>query len=113
MDGALVPQGLGAMSPWWANLFENALTVQFNHRLLAYAIAAAVAWHLWAVLRGPSDGAVRTSGLVLSGAVLAQVVLGIWTLLAQVPIPLALLHQACAVALFGAALWHWHRLRHA
>jgi cytochrome c oxidase assembly protein subunit 15 len=113
MDGALVPQGLGAMSPWWANLFENALAVQFNHRLLAYAIAAAVAWHLWSLLRGEPDGRGRNSGLALGGAVLAQVVLGIWTLLAHVPIPLALLHQAGAVAVFGAALWHWHTLRQA
>jgi len=45
--------------------------------------------------------------------VLAQVALGIWTLLAHVPIPLALLHQAGAVALLAAALWHWHRLRFA
>ena len=112
MDGALIPQGLGAVSPWWANLFENALTVQFNHRLLAYAIAAAVAWHLWSLLRGSPDDPAKTSGLVLAGTVLAQIALGIWTLLAHVPIPLALLHQSGAVAVFGAALWHWHRLRH-
>jgi heme a synthase len=112
MDGALVPDGLGALSPWWENLFENALTVQFNHRLLAYAIAAAVAWHVWSLLLGaPNDGPARTSALVLSGAVLAQIVVGIWTLVAHVPIPLALLHQAGAVAVFAAALWHWHRLR--
>jgi heme a synthase len=111
MDGALIPQGLGAVSPWWANLFENALTVQFNHRLLAYAIAAAVAWHLWSLLRSTPDGSSRTSGLVLATAVLAQIALGIWTLLAHVPLPLALLHQAGAVAVFGAALWHWYRLR--
>ena len=111
MDGALIPQGLGALSPWWANLFENALTVQFNHRLLAYAIAIAVAWHLWSLWRGKSDGRTKTSGLVLAGTVLAQIALGIWTLLAHVPIPLALLHQAGAVAVFGVALWHWHRLR--
>jgi heme a synthase len=110
MDGALIPQGLGAMSPWWANLSENALTVQFNHRLLAYVMTAAVLWHLWS-LRGASDTSAKTSGLVLAVAVLAQAALGIWTLLAQVPIPLALLHQAGAVAAFGVALWHWHRLR--
>ncbi|MBO0765377.1 MAG: COX15/CtaA family protein [Hyphomicrobiaceae bacterium] len=110
MEGQLIPQGLGAMTPWWANLFENALTVQFSHRLLAYAIAAGVAWHLWPPLRGFPDKATRASGLALGAAVLAQIVLGISTLLAHVPIPLALLHQAGAVAVFGVALWHWHRL---
>lgn len=112
MDGELIPQGLGAVSPWWANLFENALTAQFNHRLLAYAIAAAALWHLWSLHRGHADAGMRRSGAVLVGAVLAQAALGIWTLLAQVPIPLALLHQAGAIALSGLVLWHWHRLRH-
>jgi cytochrome c oxidase assembly protein subunit 15 len=113
MDGRLIPQGLGAISPWWLNLFENALTVQFNHRLLAYAITIAVLWHLWSLYRRQSDSRLRTSGVVLAGAVIAQAGLGIWTLLAHVPIPLALLHQAGAVVLFGVALWHWHRLRSA
>jgi cytochrome c oxidase assembly protein subunit 15 len=112
MDGALIPQGLGALSPWWENLFENALTVQFNHRLLAYAIAAAIGWHAWSLLLSArAKGPTRTTAIVLAAAVLAQIALGIWTLLAHVPIPLALLHQAGAVAVFAAALWHCHRLR--
>jgi cytochrome c oxidase assembly protein subunit 15 len=111
MDGALIPQGLAALSPWWANLFENALTAQFNHRLLAYAIVIAVAWHLWSLLGRTPDRLTRTSGFILAGAVVVQIALGIWTLLAHVPIPLALLHQAGAVAVFGVAVWHWHRLR--
>ncbi len=113
MDGEFIPQGLGALSPWWLNAFENALTVQFNHRLLAYIIAAAVLWHLWALHQAePHDGgAARRSGLILVAAVIAQATLGIWTLLAHVPIPLALLHQCGAVAVFAAALWHLHRLR--
>jgi cytochrome c oxidase assembly protein subunit 15 len=113
MDGALIPRGLDALSPWWLNLFENALTVQFNHRLLAYIIAAAVLWHLWSLRRAHAGGPQRRSVTVLAGAVLAQGALGIWTLLANVPIPLALLHQSGAVALLGLALWHWHGLRYA
>jgi cytochrome c oxidase assembly protein subunit 15 len=111
MDGALVPRGWDALSPWWLNLFENALTVQLNHRLLAYAIAAAVAWHLWSLHRASAGAGALRSGAILAGAVLAQAALGIWTLLAHVPVPLALLHQAGAVALFGVTLWHWHRLQ--
>jgi cytochrome c oxidase assembly protein subunit 15 len=111
MDGALVPQGLGAMSPWWANLFENATTVQFNHRMLAYVLAGVVAWHVWSLLPRARDQAVRLSALALAGAVLAQVALGIWTLLAHVPLPLGLAHQAGAVIVFAAALRHLHTLR--
>jgi cytochrome c oxidase assembly protein subunit 15 len=111
MDGRVVPQGLGVMYPWWANLFENATTVQFNHRMLAYALVAVVLWQVWSVLSRTSDRLVRVSGLALGVAVLAQVGLGIWTLLAQVPLSLGLAHQAGAVTLFGLALWHLHTLR--
>lgn len=111
MDGRFVPQGLGAMSPWWANLFENATTVQFNHRMLAYALTAVAAWHVWSVLARTHDRRVRMSATMLAGAVLAQVALGIWTLLAQVPLSLGLAHQAAAVTVFGVALWHLHQLQ--
>ena len=111
MDGRLIPPGLGAMSPWWANLFENATTVQFNHRMLAYVLTGVALWHVWSVLTRTDDRQVRTSGLALGSAVLAQVALGIWTLLAQVPLSLGLAHQAGAIAVFGLALWHLHTLR--
>ena len=62
MDGRLVPDGLGAMQPWYLNLFENALTVQFNHRLVAYALVLATIWHVWSVRARPGDPRVRLHG---------------------------------------------------
>ncbi len=111
MDGRFIPQGLGAMSPWWENLFENATAVQFNHRMLAYVLTAVVLWHVWSLLARLDSSPVRTSAMALAGAVVAQVALGIWTLLAQVPLLLGLAHQAGAVTVFGIALWHLHELR--
>ncbi|MCK5916888.1 MAG: COX15/CtaA family protein, partial [Cocleimonas sp.] len=35
MNGQLVPDGLFAMEPIWLNFFENIMTVQFDHRVLA------------------------------------------------------------------------------
>lgn len=113
MDGRLVPGGLGAMEPWYLNLFENALTVQFNHRVAAYALVVAVLWHAWRIKHGTDPAHRKRSALVLAVAVLAQAALGIWTLLAQVPLALGLAHQAGAAALFGIAVWHLHKLRHA
>jgi cytochrome c oxidase assembly protein subunit 15 len=106
IDGAIVPAGLWVMEPWWRNLFENALTVQFLHRTIAYAIAlaavvnAAVLWRASSALRG--------SALLLAAVVLAQSAIGIATLLAQVPIGLALAHQAGGLAVVAAAVWHLH-----
>ena len=114
MDGAtLIPAGLDAMSPSWRNLFENALTVQFNHRLVAYLLLVAALLHTWTLWRRPHDVRARTSGALLAVAVLAQAMLGIWTLLAQVPLALGLAHQAGAAAVFGVAVWHLHVVRHA
>ena len=111
MDGRLLPDGLGAMEPWYLNLFENALTVQFNHRLVAYALVFATLWHVWRP-RGTRNSRIRFTAAALAAAVLAQAALGVATLLAQVPLALGLAHQAGAAAVFGVAVWHLHALRH-
>ena len=111
MDGRLFPDGLGAMEPWYLNLFENALTVQFNHRVVAYALVLTTLWHVW-TLRGTRNSRIRFTAAALAAAVLAQAALGVATLLAQVPLVLGLAHQAGAAAVFGIAVWHLHALRH-
>ena len=98
------------MTPWYVNLFENALTVQFDHRLLAYAIAAWVAIQAVAGLRA-APAPWRTSAFVLVAGVVLQITLGIWTLLTQVPIALGLAHQAGGFALLALAVWHARRVQ--
>jgi cytochrome c oxidase assembly protein subunit 15 len=100
MDGQVVPKGLMIMDPAWRNFFENAMTVQFDHRLVAYAVTACAALYAWRVKS-------RSSKAVLH-AVLLQVGLGIWTLLAQVPLWLGLAHQAGAMIVFATAVWNLH-----
>ena len=51
MDGQIVPKGLFIAEPWWRNIFENAMTVQFDHRLLAYVIAVVIAGYAYIVQR--------------------------------------------------------------
>lgn len=104
MDGAFIPQGLDVMDPFWKNLFENALTVQFNHRMIAYAITAWVAWLWWRQWRRGGFAGADVWVPVLAAMVAGQVVLGILTLINMVPIMLALLHQAVAFTLAGATM---------
>jgi cytochrome c oxidase assembly protein subunit 15 len=106
INGAFVPEGLGEASPWYLNLFENHLTVQFDHRMLGYAVVAATLAQLaWLALkRAPVQ--LIGSALTLALLALLQAVLGVWTLLLAVPIPLGLAHQAGAVAVFCAAVYH-------
>ena len=104
MDGAIIPNGLFALDPAWRNIFESLLTVQFNHRVIAYLIAA-YALLLWAVGRKkPAGSRVHIWLPVIAVAVLFQVFLGIGTLLSVVNIPIALGHQALAFILIGTVM---------
>jgi heme a synthase len=106
MDGQLIPSGLWAIHPWYVNLFENALTVQFNHRIAAYALLLAVLWRAVRLARANRQPGVFRSAASLALAVAAQVGLGIFTLLSQVPPVLGVAHQALAAVLFALAVWH-------
>jgi cytochrome c oxidase assembly protein subunit 15 len=113
MDGRLVPNGMGLMSPWWRNLFENVTTVQFNHRMLAYAVVAMAVWQAVRLAASADDPRVRQSALWVAAGALAQAALGIWTLLAVVPIGLGIAHQAGAIVLVALAVWHLFAVRRA
>jgi heme a synthase len=102
MADAIVPRGLGMLSPWWLNLFENALTVQFVHRFVAYVLFGVTLVH---GLRQRT-----TTARVLFGTVLGQAILGICTLLFHVPISLALVHQGGALVVLAAAVVHLHHV---
>jgi len=104
MDGSLIPKGLDVIDPFWKNLFENALTVQFNHRMIAYAVVAFVGFLLWRQARRGGFGGVHGWLPRIGALVLLQVVLGILTLVNSVPISLALGHQALAFMLAGATM---------
>ena len=86
-------------------------TAQFNHRIVAYAIAVAVVALFVAGRRQGLTGFAATTSSVLLGTVAFQIVIGIWTLIEVVPIPLAALHQFGAVALLTAGIVHVFSLR--
>jgi heme a synthase len=111
MEGEWIPAGVLAMEPVYINVFENLITAQFDHRVLAAAVAMTVL-ALW--LSGRWSHVSRRARRALDGLlmmVVVQVTLGISTLLFFVPVPLAALHQAGAVILFGMATWVAFELR--
>ncbi len=103
MDGGFAPDGVLALSPWWLNAFENGATAQFDHRILAYVTTAGIAWLWWRCRNAEPRTALAANALAVMAV--AQLGLGIATLLLAVPIPLAALHQAGAALLFSLALW--------
>jgi heme a synthase len=112
IEGSLIPSAarLWFETPWWRNLFENTLTVQFEHRMTAYALLALAAFHAVDTVRSRAGIASISGALWLLVAVILQATLGVLTLLHQVPLALALAHQAVAIAVLTLAVWQAERL---
>lgn len=99
MEGKFIPDGLGAADPAWRSLFEHGLTVQFNHRMLAYLITIVTGIMLFRQWRGAGLGGVHRWFCLVAVLVVAQVALGIATLLSMINVDLAVSHQALAFVL--------------
>jgi len=108
IDGVLVPDAsrLFFDVPLWRNFFENTLTVQFDHRMLAYTIWLVALVHVFAVVGAMKAGRVVIGAIALAAAVTLQAGLGIVTLLLGTPIAIALMHQATAMLVLTAATMH-------
>jgi cytochrome c oxidase assembly protein subunit 15 len=111
MDGRLIPAGLFDMSPLWRNFFENIVTVQFDHRLMATALFLMITAFWWLTIKSQPGPRLRTGVHLLLAALALQLTLGISTLLLVVPVALAAAHQAGAVLLLTASLYVSHQFR--
>ncbi len=105
MGNRLIPAELFSQAPWWLDLFENPVSIQFTHRLLAICTVG-LCLGLYVTQRKLSLPPLVTLAFE-SVALLAlvQLTLGILTLVFQVPLVLAILHQGVAFLLFGSLLF--------
>ncbi|MFI4935820.1 MAG: COX15/CtaA family protein [Caulobacterales bacterium] len=113
MNGSVFPADYAANGVW-ATLAHSRAAVQFNHRMLAYAVVVAGVGIAAAglnsrVLMGQS----RALALGVGVVAIAQAALGVVTLISGVPLPLAILHQAGAALLLATATALAWRVRRA
>ncbi|MEL7488101.1 MAG: COX15/CtaA family protein [Pseudomonadota bacterium] len=101
MDGEFVPSAYFVGAPRVSDAFETIAAVQFNHRIGAYVVALAGVAFFFLARKTQSQ---RDARWVLS-AIIAQIVLGIATVVSATPLALGLLHQAGALAVFATALY--------
>src|SRR5580704_5734906 len=106
IDGSLIPSAARLFfdAPWWRNLFDNTLTVQFEHRMTAYALFVLAILHVIDAVRSRAGTSAVKGAAWLVAAITVQATLGILTLLNQVPIDLALTHQAVAIVVLTLAV---------
>jgi cytochrome c oxidase assembly protein subunit 15 len=100
------PADAPLLEPFLRNFADNPIMVQFIHRWLAFAVAAAA----FVLARNAWRAGHRQSAGALVGAVTVQILLGIFTLVSGVELWIAASHQGMAVLLLAAALVAAHRL---
>ena len=103
-----IPPELWLMEPFVINFFENMVTVQWIHRVLAtvLGIMAIIMW-----IRSYQINTSFTTKmwiLAVFTVVLIQYLIGVFTLIWHVPIWLGVLHQAVAMVLFGIVVGAIH-----
>jgi cytochrome c oxidase assembly protein subunit 15 len=98
-DAFYVPDGAGGTLPVWHAFVENAGLVQFIHRMTGYLVLAFGIAVWWVARRSPHRATRGAFGdvLVLLGV---QVALGIFAVVTAAALPVAIIHQAGAVALW-------------
>lgn len=109
-DGKLIHETVTLeQSPVWKNFVEGKSGVQFVHRYLAYIVVGIIGL-IWYKTRKISLSFPQKNGInILLGLVLLQFILGVFTLILQVPVWLGVLHQVIAFFLLAAMTFTLHR----
>jgi len=105
MYGAWFPPQVYQQGGLVGNLFDDPITVMFNHRVLASLTFILVCLFCIAGLRSPLPGYARAGFIALLLSAIVQLGLGIATVIAQVPVTLAVTHQAGALVLFTSIVY--------
>ena len=108
MDGQLIPSpdALVSVRPILENFVDNPLTVQFQHRMVAYLVVAFALWHAWSLRRSAPGSTAARSATGLAAMAFSQMVLGIVTLVLVVPLWAGLAHQLFAMLIVIMATVH-------
>ena len=92
MAGGITPPDMWQIEPAWRNLFENAGTVQFIHRVVGYVLVA-LAIGVVLAARKSANRAVKGAAQVAAAMIFVQATLGVVTVMHSSPLYLAILHQ--------------------
>ncbi|MCF3934208.1 COX15/CtaA family protein [Acuticoccus sp. M5D2P5] len=103
MQGRIIPEGMWVLEPTWINVFENHLTVQFDHRVFAYLLTILVVWHVVGAVRAEAG---KGLALAIFGLLVLQLAVGIGVIVMRVPPYLAAFHQLVAAVLLWVAVVH-------
>ncbi|OAB81488.1 COX15/CtaA family protein [Cochleicola gelatinilyticus] len=109
-DGKLIHETVTIeQQPVWKNFVEGKSGVQFVHRYLAYIVVAFIAVIGYRSRKHTKTLQQKTGIQLLVALVVLQFLLGVCTLIFQVPVVLGVLHQVVAFFLLAAMTFSLHR----
>jgi cytochrome c oxidase assembly protein subunit 15 len=108
MGAHWVPENMFLFEPWIINFIDNNVTVQFIHRMLGWTVFIATAGLLWFGLKNGVVGEQKRALHSLAGSAFLQFLLGVVTLLTNVSLHPAVLHQLGGVLLLTASVYAYH-----
>ncbi|WP_396600447.1 COX15/CtaA family protein [Algibacter sp. R77976] len=108
-DGKFIHHTVYVLEPFYKNLIENPSGIQFVHRILAFLVVFSV-FLIWKKTKHLSLDTNQKQGVNwLIILVFVQFVLGVFTLILQVPLWLGVAHQIGAFFLLSAMTFTLHR----
>jgi len=100
-----MPEQVTMKEGFWQNVLENPSGIQFTHRLLALLVVMALI-NIWLRSNRLQLNASQNKGVTfLIYGVTIQFILGVFTLIYQVPVLMGALHQTGAFFLFATTLY--------
>lgn len=109
MNGSMIPETIFSMSPFYQNFLENAATIQFTHRGLAYILLVVLLIYFAKARKFEAHGLFKKILNFLPLVLLVQVALGIFTVITAsgdtVSVGLGAAHQVTGLILLSTVLF--------
>ena len=111
MNGQLIPEGYFIKDYGYKNFFENVITINFNHRWLATITFTIIIVFLIYNFLTKKYYNYNFHMLIIFLFAILQFLLGILTLLSNVEIILASLHQVNSMLLLASIIFLYHSIK--
>ena len=113
MNDNLIPEGYYLEEYKFLNSFENTIAINFNHRWLATLTFLFIFSNCLYLILSKKYDIYKTNIIIVIFFVFTQFLLGVLTLIYNVPIHLASLHQTNSTLLLSSILFAYHRYKYA
>jgi heme a synthase len=106
MNDRFYPEGVTWLGSLWATASNDPFLIHFIHRWWAWVVVGA----LILLARRAKSAGVRPASIAIHSAFGTQILLGIATVMSNVALPLAVLHQAVGALLVASTAWGAHAI---